>query len=189
MIKGLIRTPLEPFETFRDDPLRVIRCIRFASRFNFDMVPELCQAAKNTEIKNALINKISRERIGIEFDKMITGPFPLLSLQLIYQLDLYSIIMASPQIKSGTVGDAKLAVQSVGIVQWLEQKEGLSAISKDEKRNLVLSASVLPFYGVISEFKKKDIPAVQLVLRDSIKVKYTSKIKYAFFIDKIKIDK
>jgi hypothetical protein len=52
-----------------------------------------------------------------------------------------------------------------------------------------LSASVLPFYGVISEFKKKDIPAVQLVLRDSIKVKYISKIKYAFFIDKIKIDK
>ncbi|KAG1086828.1 hypothetical protein G6F42_020841 [Rhizopus arrhizus] len=173
LIKGLIRTPLEPFETFRDDPLRVIRCIRFSSRFNFDMVPELCQAAKNPEIKNALINKISRERIGIEFDKMITGPYPLLSLQLIHQLDLYPIIMASPQIKYGAVGDDKLAVQAVGVLQWLQHNDGLKATSDDEKRSLVLTASMLPYYGAVSEFKKRDIPAVQLVLRDSIKTNNT----------------
>ncbi|KAI8644652.1 hypothetical protein BD408DRAFT_340262 [Parasitella parasitica] len=173
LVKGLIRTPLEPFETFRDDPLRVIRCIRFASRFNFEMVPELCQAAKNPEIKDALINKISRERIGIEFDKMIAGPHPLLSMQLIHRLELYPIIMATPGIKSGTVGDAKLAVQAVGILQWLEQKEGFNASSKDDKRTMILTASVLPFYGAVSEFKKKDVPAVQLVLRDSIKTNNT----------------
>ncbi|CAO3646439.1 unnamed protein product [Mucor fragilis] len=174
LIKGLIRTPLEPFETFRDDPLRVIRCIRFSSRFNFDMVPELCQAAKHPEIKDALIHKISRERIGIEFDKMMTGPFPLLSMQLIHQLDLYPIIMAAPHIiKSGTVGDALLAVQAVGILQWLQQHDGLRAASNEEKRSLVLAASVLPYYGTVSEFKKKDIPAVQLVLRDSIKTNNT----------------
>lgn len=136
------------------------------------MVPELCQAAKHPEIKDALIHKISRERIGIEFDKMMTGPFPLLSMQLIHQLDLYPIIMAAPHIiKSGTVGDALLAVQAVGILQWLQQHDGLRAASNEEKRSLVLAASVLPYYGTVSEFKKKDIPAVQLVLRDSIKVR------------------
>ena len=48
---GVIRTPLPPRETFLDDPLRVIRCVRFASRFNFELVPELRHAAMDPEIQ------------------------------------------------------------------------------------------------------------------------------------------
>lgn len=48
---GIIRTPLPPKETFTDDPLRVIRCIRFASRFGFSMVTELQDAASHPDIK------------------------------------------------------------------------------------------------------------------------------------------
>ncbi|OBZ90935.1 CCA tRNA nucleotidyltransferase, mitochondrial [Choanephora cucurbitarum] len=171
LIKGCIRTPLAPFETFRDDPLRVIRCIRFSSRFNFEMVPELCEAAKHPEIKDALVNKISRERIGTEFDKMITGPFPHLSLQLIEQLGLYPVMMAPPaDIKRGIVGEGATAVTAVGIVEWLcSQTQPLLPSSKDEKRTLVLTASVLPFLGVMAEQKKREVPAVQFVLRESIK--------------------
>ena len=131
------------------------------------MVPELCQAAKHPEIKNALINKISRERIGIEFEKMMTGPHPLLSIVLIHQLDLYSVIMASPVIKSGVVANDSVAVNAVGIVDWLLMHH--YQVSSEEKRNLYISASVLPYYGAMSETKKKVLPAVQLVLRDSIK--------------------
>jgi tRNA nucleotidyltransferase (CCA-adding enzyme) len=146
------------------------------------MVPELCQAAKNPEIKNALISKISRERIGIEFEKMITGPYPLLSLSLINQLDLYPIIMAAPaNIKSGSIADGLLAVNAVGAVEWLCFNNTvytyLNARSDEEKRNLILTASVLPYLDVVSETKKKDVPAVQLVLRESIKVKKKKKKK------------
>jgi tRNA nucleotidyltransferase (CCA-adding enzyme) len=174
LVQGLIRTPLEPFETFRDDPLRVLRCIRFASRFDFKMVPELCVAAKHPEIINALIHKISRERVGTEFDKMITGPYPLLSMQMIHSFDLYPVVMTTPQIiTEGTVEGSMVAVRAVSIVAWLSTTLGsLQPASEEEKRSLYLAASVLPFYSAMSEQKKKPIPAAQLVLRDSIKVCY-----------------
>lgn len=48
---GLIRTPLAPRETFLDDPLRVIRTIRFSSRFGYELAPELKDSAASQEIQ------------------------------------------------------------------------------------------------------------------------------------------
>lgn len=48
---GLIRTPLAPRETFLDDPLRVIRTIRFSSRFGYELVQELKDSAASREIQ------------------------------------------------------------------------------------------------------------------------------------------
>ena len=73
---GLLRTPLEPLQTFLDDPLRVLRTIRFANRFEFDIMPEIIVAAKNTQVRDSILQKISYERIGIELDKMFSGKNP-----------------------------------------------------------------------------------------------------------------
>ena len=51
---GLIRTPLPPKETFLDDPLRVLRAVRFASRFGFELEDELLQAASDDEVRTLI---------------------------------------------------------------------------------------------------------------------------------------
>lgn len=115
----MIRTPLEPFETFKDDPLRVLRCVRFASRFNFELVPEIVDAVKNETIRRALDEKISKERIGNELEKMVTGPLPLKAIEMIHDLGLYHIIFTThAKIVSGVVQDSSIAVRAVGVVQW-----------------------------------------------------------------------
>lgn len=48
---GIIRTPLAPRETFMDDPLRVLRCIRFASRYGFEIEDGVWAAIKDPEIQ------------------------------------------------------------------------------------------------------------------------------------------
>jgi tRNA nucleotidyltransferase (CCA-adding enzyme) len=79
----IIRTPLEPYQTFKDDPLRVLRLIRFASRLNYTIEPETASAMANKDIQEALKIKIKRERVGIELEKMLKGPDPHMALELI----------------------------------------------------------------------------------------------------------
>ena len=86
--KKIIRTPLEPYQTFKDDPLRVLRLIRFASKYEFEVDPEALAAMKDKSIHHALKIKISRERVGVEVEKMVSGPHPHRALMLIKDLDL-----------------------------------------------------------------------------------------------------
>lgn len=70
---GLIKTPLEPHQTFVDDPLRVLRLIRFASRYGF-RIDDDCEATMcEPSVLNSLQLKISRERVGVEVEKMLRG--------------------------------------------------------------------------------------------------------------------
>ncbi|KAJ1023167.1 hypothetical protein NDA16_003320 [Ustilago loliicola] len=129
LASGLIRTPLPPLTTFLDDPLRVLRCVRFSSRFAYELHPTIIhcltgagsqqdaessltqlassddprvsQAGQGVEhgrdlIREALINKVSRERFGIEVDKMIKGPHPLLALFLLHRLELFPLVFHPP---------------------------------------------------------------------------------------------
>lgn len=78
----LIRTPLEPHQTFVDDPLRVLRLIRFASRLNFKIDAGSEVSMGDPAILDALKLKISRERVGVEIEKMLSGKLPTLRPQL-----------------------------------------------------------------------------------------------------------
>lgn len=94
---GLVRTPLPPASIFIDDPLRILRVVRFASRFSYQVDPEITDSLINSpRIRHLLYEKISRERIGIEIKKMLTGPNPFLSLSLIWNFKIWPCVFWSP---------------------------------------------------------------------------------------------
>ncbi|KAE8375845.1 hypothetical protein BDV26DRAFT_294659 [Aspergillus bertholletiae] len=93
----IIRTPMEPYQTFKDDPLRVLRLIRFASRLGYRIDENTENAMKNKDISESLKLKISRERVGTEMTKMLKGPDPRGALQFIDRLELYQTIFANHQ--------------------------------------------------------------------------------------------
>ena len=72
---------MEPLQTFLDDPLRVVRAIRFANRFKFKMTDDVLEAAKNPKVIEGLFRTVSFERLGIELDKMLEGNNPNKSIQ------------------------------------------------------------------------------------------------------------
>lgn len=73
MERRVIKTPLSPHQTFKDDPLRVLRAIRFASRLGYQIDEEDEHTMSDSDIRDALKLKISRERVGIELTKMLKG--------------------------------------------------------------------------------------------------------------------
>ncbi|KAI2640811.1 hypothetical protein GGS26DRAFT_586807 [Hypomontagnella submonticulosa] len=96
MKSKLIRTPLEPFQTFMDDPLRVLRLVRFASRLEFAIDPAAEEVMGDHRVLDALRVKISRERIGVEIEKMLKGNHPRKSLEYIDKLGLYHTTFTDP---------------------------------------------------------------------------------------------
>ncbi|CAN1814846.1 LysM domain receptor-like kinase 4, partial [Linum perenne] len=91
-----IATPLPPKEEFLDDPLRVLRAIRFGARFEFALDEDLIEAARCEEVKNALAAKGSKERIGSEIDLMIRGNEPVKAMSYISDFTLYFVVFCLP---------------------------------------------------------------------------------------------
>lgn len=90
--RGVVATPLAPLTTLLDDPLRVLRSIRFAARLRFGMDESLVQAAQDIRVRNALAQKVSRERVGGEVDLMLRSPDPVGAMRLLQNLHLIDTV-------------------------------------------------------------------------------------------------
>ena len=83
--RKIIRTPLDPAITFSDDPLRMMRAIRFASQLNFDIEADTFDSIINQADR---IKIVSKERIIDELNKIILSPTPSYGFKLLFQSGL-----------------------------------------------------------------------------------------------------
>ncbi len=86
----IIRTPLDPDVTFSDDPLRMMRAIRFATQLEFDILPETFEGIRRNSKR---IDIISKERINDELGKIIRSRKPSIGFMLLDESGLLERIM------------------------------------------------------------------------------------------------
>ena len=87
---GIIATPLDPEVTFSDDPLRMMRCIRFATQLNFQIESETFDALQRMAER---IKIVSGERIEVEFNKIMMAAHPSIGLEYLQRSGLLNIIL------------------------------------------------------------------------------------------------
>lgn len=88
--RKIIRTVGLPKERFREDYLRIMRCIRFATELEFEIEEETLKAAKSY---SKYVEKVSMERITEEFFKIIMSPVPSKGIRLLEDIGLLDIVL------------------------------------------------------------------------------------------------
>ncbi|KAK1976491.1 poly A polymerase head domain-containing protein [Colletotrichum cereale] len=175
----LIRTPMEPFQTFTDDPLRVLRLVRFASRLDFSIDPAAATVMADARVLDALKLKISRERVGVEVEKMLKGKHPRSSLDLIRTLGLYEAIFVDPngiQHPRPDLSKWHLVYDLLGTLACNNAPESIYdvLVKSDEAAYYAWNlAAVIPYSHVDNEMtlpkSRLTLPLTTLVAREGIK--------------------
>lgn len=111
---GIARTPIDPVQTFIDDPLRILRTIRFASKYNLDIEPSVIEAANNQEVKDAFKSKVSLERVWKELggqeepegwkEGFLSGPNPHRAAHLLGEMGLRDIVFGLDEAEQKELG-------------------------------------------------------------------------------------
>lgn len=114
--KGAVATPLPALTTLLDDPLRVLRSVRFAARLRFTIDDALNIAAMDERVRVALALKVARERVGSEVDLMLRSQDPVGAMRLLINLNLASTVFpVEALVKSGKNGNKTREIFNDGL--------------------------------------------------------------------------
>lgn len=110
----MLRTPLDPKRTFLDDPLRILRGIRFAAKYNLSIDPAIIDTANHPEVQTAFKTKISPERIWREMVGVfeadgfkrgfLLGPNPVLACRLMKDMGIRDLLFTLTDEEKETLG-------------------------------------------------------------------------------------
>jgi tRNA nucleotidyltransferase (CCA-adding enzyme) len=193
---NILETPLDPNTTFHDDPLRVLRAIRFAVRYDMKFHPQLEEACKCAQVHETLRVKVSRERVGKELEACLSGKSakPQQALETIASLGLADSVFCLPlaALQGSILGHAWMEQNETQLVTMGWQEAGRiihllppvlqaylqvkSNISTQLDLRLVhLGTFLSPFRHLHYKEKpgraSKDLLAVAYMVRESIKFK------------------
>lgn len=175
--KGIIATPLPAEDTFLDDPLRVLRAVRFAARLNFTLSDELKVAASDEKVKLELGRKISRERVGEEINHMMSSEFPVEAMSYIRDLRLFYVAFAFPEKCNPPVFDNcdRCCVSHIEAA-WnlaISVHSGVShpmLLDEQEKLYYLYSALFFPLRKMFYLKKKSKIAVTNYIIQESLKL-------------------
>eukprot|EP01084_Bolivina_argentea_P064309 117307_1 len=109
LITGIARTPLNAMITFEEDSLRILRNVRHAvTKFGFELHNDIIIAAQHPKIHKILKTQISRERMGVEFEKMLRGHYVWIAMQCLVQFGLAQILFEFPKDEQIVVFESSL---------------------------------------------------------------------------------
>ena len=136
---GIIATPLDPEITFSDDPLRMMRCIRFATQLNFQIEDETFSALERMTDR---IKIVSGERIKDELNKIILAPHPSIGFEYLQRSGLLNIIL--PELAALDIVEQKNGrAHKNNFYHTLEVLENVVSSQESVNRNLWLRWAAL----------------------------------------------
>ncbi|EKX49088.1 hypothetical protein GUITHDRAFT_93484, partial [Guillardia theta CCMP2712] len=183
----IIRTPLPPLQTMTDDPLRALRAIRFACRFDFQLDKELEDTLSMGEVRQALSSKVSKERVYTELNGMLTGPNPRRSLELLHSCGMFGVIFSVPETIKEDQLDPSWTSKAMAVVRKIssldhqtlsqmlrkedvqQQLVALHSLSPEWRRLVFLAAALTPLRSLSVEGGKKPLPLIEHVIRVALK--------------------
>ncbi|OQR84657.1 tRNA nucleotidyltransferase [Achlya hypogyna] len=186
---GIVRTPLEPRVTFLDDPLRILRAVRFAARFQFELEASLCAALRLPEVKDALLKKVSRERVGKELSGMLAGTsaHPDRALALLAEFGLLECVFALPTpclttalepatLPPETWPQALACALAMHRLLHARSPANVNTGALDDAglnrfKIEILAATLLPLAPFVTLQKKKTVAAPYWIIRDGLKLR------------------
>lgn len=161
--KIILRTPDETKKTYMEDPLRLLRALRFHSKYSNSVLdPEIVEAMSDPAIQDAYSKKVATERAGPEIMKMMAGD-PVNSLRVLFESGLYTTVFKVPEMEDlneqGVQMDQQTPWHKHNLMNHiLEVIKNMNQISKDNgdddyKRGLMNLAGLFHDFGKM----KKDI--------------------------------
>eukprot|EP00730_Choanoeca_flexa_P012513 TRINITY_DN4346_c0_g1_i1.p1 TRINITY_DN4346_c0_g1~~TRINITY_DN4346_c0_g1_i1.p1 ORF type:complete len:546 (+),score=121.99 TRINITY_DN4346_c0_g1_i1:179-1816(+) len=173
---GVVRCIGDARTKFMEDPLRVIRMARYAGRYNFVIDEDARNQAQDQDIHKAMINKVSRERFGMELEKVFKAKNPVACLQHLSELGLFRLLFELPDVYTldDTESTSKfpyfpvplyylrhteIAQAALAVVQAADSAIHAQSepISKEDQELILLAAFVSPFWGYVCNKSKQVI--------------------------------
>jgi tRNA nucleotidyltransferase/poly(A) polymerase len=132
-----LRTPDEAHKTFMEDPLRLLRVLRFHSRYpNSYIEPSIIEAMQDPEVQESYVKKVAPERAGPEIMKMLSSDNPVSSLRLLFTSGLYKNVFRVPEMEDiheqGIMMDQMTPFHKYNLLDHtLETVKNMNQIMKD----------------------------------------------------------
>jgi tRNA nucleotidyltransferase/poly(A) polymerase len=157
--RKIIRTPLDAMKTLCDDPLRMLRALRFLSRFQFMLDSNIQNVMKSQKFKESFTAKVSKDRIGQEIEGFFKGSsVPFLAFNEIHKNELWNDIF-------GGVSD--WGARSIEILKKLT----------DRTKETVLSALSLPLAEIDNKLLVDRKSKAKAKTKTNVQIFYSEKLR------------